>query len=150
MTYFCSQKNRRALVLDHPTLNGIDYLEVCSTEPGCDCGKLLNLTFLKDVRPLSLGTTQIKLTGGALEPYPGKYRKPAAYISRQPKTPYHRAKSTGRLLDLYLGSHRRRSNRGSTSWHRPTTRHDRLLLQSELSDSQRLPPNYLLPSRATC
>ena len=65
MTYFCSQKNRRALVLDHPTLNGIDYLEVCSTEPGCDCGKLLNVTFLKDVRSLNLSTTQIKLTGGA-------------------------------------------------------------------------------------
>ena len=65
MTYFCSQKNRRALVLDHATLNGIDYLEVCSTEPGCNCGKLLHLIFLKDARPLNLGTSQIKLTGGA-------------------------------------------------------------------------------------
>jgi len=65
MTYFCSQKNRRALVLDHPTLNGIDYLEVCTTEPGCDCGKLLNLTFLKDARPLNLAAAQIKIIGGA-------------------------------------------------------------------------------------
>ncbi len=64
MTYFCSQKNRRALVLDHPTLNGIDYLEVCTTEPGCDCGKLLNLTFLKDARPLNLTAAQIKIIGG--------------------------------------------------------------------------------------
>ncbi|HEY6377365.1 MAG TPA: baseplate J/gp47 family protein, partial [Edaphobacter sp.] len=48
-----------------PTLNGIDYLEICSTEPGCDCGKLLNLIFLKDVRSLNLSTPQIKLTGGA-------------------------------------------------------------------------------------
>jgi Baseplate J-like protein len=65
MTYFCSQKNRRALVLDHATLNGIDYLEVCSSEPGCDCGKLLHLTFLKDVRSLNLSAAQIKLIGGA-------------------------------------------------------------------------------------
>ena len=31
MIYFCSQSNRRELVLQSPTLNGIDYLEVSAT-----------------------------------------------------------------------------------------------------------------------
>jgi hypothetical protein len=65
MTYFCSQKNRRALVLDHPTLNGVDFLEVCTTEAGCDCGKLLYLTFLKDARTLNLTASKIQITGGS-------------------------------------------------------------------------------------
>ena len=35
MIYFCSQKNRRALVLQSTTLNGIDYLEVSKGQDGC-------------------------------------------------------------------------------------------------------------------
>ena len=34
MIYFCAQKNRRALVLQSATLNGIDYLEVVG-DNGC-------------------------------------------------------------------------------------------------------------------
>ena len=49
MIYFCSQKNRRALVLQHPTLNGIDYLEVAARSGG-GCGKQLLITMLKDAR----------------------------------------------------------------------------------------------------
>jgi len=63
MIYFCSQKNRRALVLQHPTLNGIDYLEVSRTGGGC--GKQLMITLLKDGRKLTLGPSQVKITGGA-------------------------------------------------------------------------------------
>ena len=44
MIYFCSQSNRRELVLQSP-LNGIDYLEVLG-DPGC--GTQLAVTFLKE------------------------------------------------------------------------------------------------------
>ncbi|MEJ2009342.1 MAG: putative baseplate assembly protein [Acidobacteriota bacterium] len=63
MIYFCSQKNRRALVLQHPTLNGIDYLEV--SDAGGDCGNRLTVTLLKDGRGLSLGPAQVKISGGS-------------------------------------------------------------------------------------
>ncbi len=63
MIYFCSNKNRRALVLQTEGLNGIDYLEV--TRTGTDCGKQLSLTFLKDARSLSLDNAQVQITGGA-------------------------------------------------------------------------------------
>ncbi len=62
MIYFCSNKNRRALVLQS-TLNGIDYLEVVRTGP--DCGKQLSLTFLNDARSISLNPSQVQITGGA-------------------------------------------------------------------------------------
>lgn len=63
MIYFCSNKNRRALVLQHPTLNGIDYLEV---ETDADnCGKRLLITLLKDGRNLTLSPSQVRITGGA-------------------------------------------------------------------------------------
>jgi hypothetical protein len=63
MIYFCSNKNRRALVLQCTALNGIDYLEVVTT--GSDCGKQLSLTLLKNRGNLSLDPTQVKITGGA-------------------------------------------------------------------------------------
>ena len=63
MIYFCSQKNRRALVLQHPALNGIDYLEV--SDAGSECGKQLLITLLKDGRNLNLGPAQVKITGGS-------------------------------------------------------------------------------------
>ena len=62
MIYFCSQANRRELVLSSPKLNGIDYLEVLG-EPGC--GKQLAVTFLKDARPLALTTANVLISGGA-------------------------------------------------------------------------------------
>jgi Baseplate J-like protein len=63
MIYFCSQKNRRALVLQHPTLSGIDYLEVADAPGGC--GNRLLVTLLKDGRSLNLGPAQVKITGGS-------------------------------------------------------------------------------------
>jgi hypothetical protein len=65
--YFCSQQKRRARVLQHPTLNGIDYLEVCDSGEDCGCGKRLLLTFLKDARQISLDASQIRITGGAAD-----------------------------------------------------------------------------------
>lgn len=66
MIYFCSQKNRRAQVLQYAGLNGIDYLEVCgSDDPDCGCGKRLFLTLLKDARNLKLDISHLRFTGGA-------------------------------------------------------------------------------------
>ena len=65
MIYFCSQPKRRALVLQHPTLNGIDFLEVCDSGADCGCGKKLLLTLLKDARAPILTTAQIRISGGA-------------------------------------------------------------------------------------
>lgn len=61
MIYFCSNKNRRALVLQSPTLNGLDYLEVCTEDGGC---KTLLLTLLKDATGVTLTTSQVQITGG--------------------------------------------------------------------------------------
>ena len=65
MIYFCTKQNRRTLVLQHPTLNGIDYLEVCQSEPDCGCGRKLLLTFLKDARNLGITPQQVLIAGGA-------------------------------------------------------------------------------------
>lgn len=63
MMYFCSNKNRRTLVLQHQTLNGIDYLEV---ETDADnCGKRLLITLLKPVGNVSLIPSQVRITGGS-------------------------------------------------------------------------------------
>lgn len=62
MIYFCAQKNRRALVLQKPGLNGIDYLEVVGDNP---CGRQLAVTLLKDARGLRLTPDNIAISGGA-------------------------------------------------------------------------------------
>lgn len=73
MIYFCSQKNRRALVLQSPALNGIDYLEVVGAT---GCGQQLAVTLLKDARAVTLLPSNIVITGGA----------PVAAISVAPAT----------------------------------------------------------------
>lgn len=62
MIYFCSQKNRRALVLQSKTLNGIDYVEVAKGED--NCGKQILITLLKDGRNLALLPSQVQIAGG--------------------------------------------------------------------------------------
>ena len=62
MIYFCSDKNRRSLVLASPALNGIDFLEVIGPS---GCGTQLALTLLKDARTLTLTPDNIAITGGA-------------------------------------------------------------------------------------
>jgi hypothetical protein len=65
MIYFCRQQQRRALVLQHPSLNGIDYVEVCDTGADCGCGRKLFVTLLKDARHVVLTPAQIRINGGA-------------------------------------------------------------------------------------
>jgi hypothetical protein len=60
--YFCSDKNRRSLVLAAPGLNGIDFLEVVGPN---GCGRQLALTLLKDARGLTLSPNNMIITGGA-------------------------------------------------------------------------------------
>jgi hypothetical protein len=65
MIFFCAQKNRRSLVLGHSTLNGIDYLEVCTSGDDCACGEQLMLWMLKPAFNITLDPSQIKITGGS-------------------------------------------------------------------------------------
>jgi hypothetical protein len=60
--YFCTQKNRRELVLHTAGLNGIDYLEVLGPD---GCGTELAITFLKDATSLALTPVDVVITGGA-------------------------------------------------------------------------------------
>ena len=64
MIYFCAQKNRSALVLQHQGLNGIDYLEVSDQDGPNGCGTRLVLTMLKDARTLGLTPSQVLVSGG--------------------------------------------------------------------------------------
>ncbi len=64
MIYFCAQKNRSALVLQHQGLNGIDYLEVSDQDGPNGCGTRLVLTMLKDARALGLTPSQVLVSGG--------------------------------------------------------------------------------------
>jgi len=59
--YVCDQERRRAQVLAHSTLNGIDYLEILD---GTTEQRTLALTFLKDVTGLTLLPAHILITGG--------------------------------------------------------------------------------------
>ncbi|SEB38733.1 hypothetical protein [Terriglobus roseus] len=61
MTYFCSAQRRRAQVLAHSSLNGIDYLEVAGT-PGC--GTALDVTLLRTPMVVP-GVDQVTVSGGA-------------------------------------------------------------------------------------
>lgn len=65
MIFFCSQKSRRSLVIEHATLNGIDYLEVCTSGEDCECGRQLMLWLLKPATDVTLDATQIRISGGA-------------------------------------------------------------------------------------
>jgi hypothetical protein len=60
MIAFCKDKQRRNLVLQQKTVNGLDYLEVLGP-PGC--GTELALTFLNDARGLALTPNNVSLTG---------------------------------------------------------------------------------------
>jgi hypothetical protein len=60
MIAFCSNQQRRNLVLAKQGLNGLDYLEVLGP---MGCGNQLALTFLKDARSLTLTPGNISLVG---------------------------------------------------------------------------------------
>jgi hypothetical protein len=61
MIAFCTDQQRRNLLLQTPGINGLDYLEVLGPVQGC--GNQLALTFLKDARALVLTPANILLTG---------------------------------------------------------------------------------------
>jgi uncharacterized phage protein gp47/JayE len=65
MTYRCCDQHRRALVAAHPTLNGIDYLEVLDREApaGSPRQRTLFLRLLKSV-PAGLGAENVRIDGG--------------------------------------------------------------------------------------
>jgi hypothetical protein len=60
MILFCQDKRRRDLVLQDPSLNGIDYIEVTGR---AGCGKQLALTFLNPALSLQLTAANFQLTG---------------------------------------------------------------------------------------
>ncbi|MBK5124375.1 baseplate J/gp47 family protein [Burkholderia sp. R-69980] len=59
MIYFCAQKARRASVLEHPNLNGIDFLEVSLDHP-----TQLNVVFLKPDGLAALQPVEFAISGG--------------------------------------------------------------------------------------
>lgn len=65
MIYTCCEENRRARVAAHPTLNGIDYLEVLDLDapPGSPRQRTLLVRLLKPV-PTGLSPDNLRITGG--------------------------------------------------------------------------------------
>lgn len=65
MIYTCCEENRRARVEAHPTLNGIDYLEVLDLDapPGSPRQRTLLVRLLKPV-PAGLSPDNLRITGG--------------------------------------------------------------------------------------
>jgi hypothetical protein len=66
MVYFCCQQNRRDAVLKHPTLNGIDFLEVLD-DPAQPLDQRQRTLFVHFLKPLALGNLALKnfqLAGG--------------------------------------------------------------------------------------
>jgi hypothetical protein len=66
MNYFCCDERRRAAVLAHPTLNGIDFLEVLDdpANPSLEKQKLLQVHFLKSLAPGQLSKDNFRIDGG--------------------------------------------------------------------------------------
>ncbi len=58
MTYFCCDERRRNAVDAHPTLNGIDFLEVSEDQ------RVLTIHFLKPAASGAFDTTNIRIEGG--------------------------------------------------------------------------------------
>ena len=66
MIYFCCDELRRQLVREHPTLNGIDFLEVLddpASSPG-ERQRELHVHFLKEDGLAELGASNILIEGG--------------------------------------------------------------------------------------
>src|SRR5262245_43541223 len=66
MNYFCCDERRRAAVLAHPTLNGIDFVEVLDdpANPSLEKQKLLQVHFLKKLAPGQLSKDNFRIDGG--------------------------------------------------------------------------------------
>ena len=66
MTYSCCDELRRQVVRDHPTLNGIDFLEVIdhAAPTEAERQRKLELHFVKPLGALTLTATNIRIEGG--------------------------------------------------------------------------------------
>src|SRR5215813_7936796 len=66
MNYFCCDERRRAAVIAHPTLNGIDFLEVMDdpANPSLEKQKVLQVHFLKKLGPGQLNKDNFQIDGG--------------------------------------------------------------------------------------
>lgn len=67
MIYFCCEdERRRNAVRDHPTLNGIDFLEVKDdpSDPNDERQRTLFVHFIKNLAPGSLTASNIRIEGG--------------------------------------------------------------------------------------
>ncbi len=66
MKYSCCDELRRQVVRNHPTLNGIDFLEVIDRAAMTEAERQrkLEVHFLKPVAALALGTNNIRIEGG--------------------------------------------------------------------------------------
>src|SRR6266849_5008190 len=66
MLYFCCDENRREAVRQHPTLNGLDFLEVMDSlsMPVADRQRTLLVRFLKDKNLATLKKENFRIVGG--------------------------------------------------------------------------------------
>ncbi|ANH80394.1 putative baseplate assembly protein [Niabella ginsenosidivorans] len=66
MNYFCCDEERRTLVINHPVLNGIDYLEVVDNPEDANAIRqtVLQVYLLKEVMPGTITTENISIEGG--------------------------------------------------------------------------------------
>src|SRR4051812_6998360 len=66
MRYFCCDDRRRDAVAAHPTLNGIDFLEVVDdpADPIPDRQRTLLVHFVKNLRPGALAPENVRVEGG--------------------------------------------------------------------------------------
>ncbi len=66
MIYFCCEEPRRFAVKLHPTLNGIDYLEVEDSPalPNSERQRTLKVFFVKPLAPAALSAQNIRIAGG--------------------------------------------------------------------------------------
>ena len=66
MNYFCCDEERRTLVINHPALNGIDYLEVVDNPADANAIRqtVLQVYLLKEVMPGAITAENIRIEGG--------------------------------------------------------------------------------------
>jgi hypothetical protein len=66
MIYFCCDERRRQALRGHPTLNGIDFLEVVddTSMPDPDRQRTLLVTFVNPLAPNSINKTRVRIEGG--------------------------------------------------------------------------------------
>ena len=99
--YRCQNEKRRELVLDHPTLNGIDFLEVLDQEASSDIPRQQTL-LVHLLKPVPSGFTRdnVQITGGVrITPVQVLWAIPAIALTTPPVSA---AEQT--FLGTYLGT----------------------------------------------